>query len=169
MVDQYDMFDGEGAFLIKLRSMWAKGIEGDGGFCPCCGKWGKIAKFKLRQYYALSLRWIAINGEEDGWVNVQAKGPKFIMRSKNYAQLKHWGLIESKENKSGIWRVTQRGLDFMNGITTMPIAVYTYNKQIFGFDNEQTSYRGLFGVHFDYDEMMSARFDWASIKGRDDE
>ena len=71
MIDQFDMFDGEGAFLGKMRHHWNKAIEGEGAFCPCCGKWGKVYKTKISQHLALCLRWISMHGDADGWVDVQ--------------------------------------------------------------------------------------------------
>ena len=70
MIDQFDMFEGEGAFLGKMRHNWNKAIEGEGAFCPCCGKWGKVYKTKISQHLALCLRWISQHGDADGWVDV---------------------------------------------------------------------------------------------------
>lgn len=163
-MEQFDMFENEGNFLAKMRSNWNKAIEGDGAHCPCCGKWGKVYKIKLSQHLALCLRWIAVHAEEDGWVDVQNKAPRWMLKSKTYALLEHWKMVESKSYRSGVWRATQDGLDFVAGHTSESSAVFIYDNKIWGFDSEETSFRGCFGKHFDFDEMMNDRFNWANIK-----
>ena len=165
MSEQMEMFGDEGAWLAKMRNDWNKSIEADGAFCPCCGKWGKVYKIKLSQHLALCLRWIAVHGEgDDSWVDVQNKAPRWMLKSKTYNLLEHWGLIEGKATRSGIWRATLKGWDFINGLSMMPAAVYIYDNKVWGFDEEETSFAGCFGKHFDFDEMMSEQFNWANIK-----
>lgn len=164
MSEQSDMFEDEGMFLARMRSNWNKAIEGEGAHCPCCGKWGKVYKIKLSQHLALCLRWIAVHGDEDGWVDVQNKAPRWILKSKTYPLLEHWALIESAQKRSGIWRATLRGQDFVGGLTQLPAAVHIYDNKVWGFESEETSFRGCFGKHFDYDEMMSDQFNWANIR-----
>jgi len=165
MIDQFDMFEGEGSFLAKMRNNWNKSIEADGGFCPCCGKWGKVYKTKLSQHLALCLRWMYIHGDAvDGWVDVQNTAPRWMLKSKTYPLLEHWDLIESKSTRSGIWRVTLRGQDFLNGLINLPSAVHIYDNKVWGFDAEEVSFRGCFGTHFDFDEMMSDQFKWANLQ-----
>ena len=139
MTEQLDMFNNEGHFLARMRNNWNKVIEADGGYCPCCGKWGKVYKMKLSQHLALSLRWIALHGEQDGW-------------------------IESQSHRSGVWRATQTGMLFIAGEITAPSAVHIYDNRKWGVEEEQTTFRGCFGKHFDFEEMMSDQFNWAVIK-----
>lgn len=165
MIDQFDMFDGEGAFLAKMRHNWNKAIEAEGAFCPCCGKWGKVYKTKLSQHLALCLRWMFVHGDEaDGWVDVQNKGPRWMLKSKTYPLLEHWDLIESKATRSGIWRVTLKGQDFVQGLINLPNAVHIYDNKVWGFEADEVSFRQCFGNHFDFDEMMSSQFKWANIQ-----
>jgi hypothetical protein len=164
MADQFDMFDGEGAFLAKIRHLWNKAIEGEGGFCPCCGKWGKVYKTKMSQHLALCLRWISTHGDAEGWVDVQNTAPRFMLKSKTYTLLEHWDLIEPKSYRSGIWRATLKGQDFISGQISLPSAVHIYDNRVWGFEAEEISFRGCFGKHFDFDEMMSSQFKWANIQ-----
>lgn len=164
MTEQVEMFESESVWLAKMRSTWNKSIEGEGAFCPCCGKWGKVYKTKLSQHLALCLRWIAVNGDDDGWIDVQAKGPRWMLKSKTYSLLEHWGLVESKAQRSGVWRATLKGWDFINGLVSVPSAVHIYDNKVWGFEEEETTFRGCFGVHFNFDEMMDEQFNWASLK-----
>lgn len=161
MNEQMDLF--EGLFLAKMRNNWNKLIEAEGGHCPCCGKWGKVYRRILNEHLVLALRWIAVHGDDQGWVDVQNKAPRWILKSKTYPLLAHWGLVESQQHGSGVWKATQAGWDFMQG-GMVPEAVYIYDNKAWGFDEKQTSFRGCFGKHFDYEAMMGAQFNWATVR-----
>lgn len=160
---QFEMFPGEQQMLERIRRNWSQAIEGDGAICPCCDRSGKVYRIRLNQTYALALRWIYLNGEADGWVNVQNKGPRVILKGKNYGMLHHWGLLESFGSRSGVWRVTEKGKDFANGLIKVPASVFIYDDKVWGFSEEQTTFKGCFKESFNFDEMMSSRFDWTKI------
>lgn len=155
-----DMFDGT---VQRLKDEWAETIKDKGGHCPICDQFGKIYKYKLNQSLALSLKWIIDHGGEDGWIDVQKKAPRWMMRSKTYPLLAHWDMIEDQSSRSGIWRATWRGRHFVYKNFPMPVAVYVYNNRIWAFDAEHTSFQGCFGVKFDFAELMSSNFNWANV------
>jgi hypothetical protein len=117
----------------------------------------------LNQTYALALRWIYQHGNEEGWINVQNNGPRVILKGKNYGMLAHWGMLEPFGNRSGIWRITKKGEEFVSGHITVPASVFIYDDVVWGFSDEEITFRGCFKESFDFDEMMSARFDWTKI------
>ena len=168
MKAQTDLFDDELLHLNQLQEDWKKTIKGGGGHCPICERWGKVNKYKMTEHLALSLRWIHAHGDTEGWVNVQKKAPRWIMKSKTYNLLEHWGLLESRGFRTGIWRVTNTGRRFIYGEIRVPSAVYVYDNIIWGVDEQQKSFRSCFGVHFDFDELMSSRFDWSKVKGKNE-
>lgn len=149
-----------GQHLQRMKDEWEETIKGDGGCCPVCGKFGKVYRIKLSQALALSLKWMADNAGEDGWVDVQTKGPRWMLRAKTYPLLVHWGMLESRQPRSGVWRVTPQGRDFIAGTEVAPKAVYIYDNALMALDAESTTFRGCFGVKFDFDELMSANFNW---------
>lgn len=155
----HDLFNDP---LAEAKRDWRETIEGDGGHCPVCNKFGKVYKIKLSQSLALSLKWIR-DHSEDGWVDVQKMGPRWMLRGKTYPLLAHWGFIESQSSRSGIWGITEQGRAFLNGSVLAPKAVYIYDNNVWAFDAEQTSFRSCFGVHFDFDELMSSNFKWANV------
>lgn len=160
-----NLFADEAEYLDRLRSSWSQTIEGEGGHCPCCGKWGKVYKIKLSQHFALSLKWILDHGTpDDPWVDVQNKAPRWMLKSKTYPLLEHWTLIESKGTRSGIWAATNRGIDFVYRGSSLPEAVYIYDNKRWGFEEREVKFRQCFGKHFDFDELMSAQFNWAKLK-----
>lgn len=155
-----DIFDDP---VQKLRLDWRGVIEGEGGCCPVCDKFGKVYKIKLSQALALALKWVADHAKDDGWVDVQMLGPRWMLRAKTYPLLAHWELIESQSPRSGIWRVTPKGRAFLDGSVLAPKAVYIYDNSVWAFDAETTSFRGCFGVKFDFDELMSSTFKWSNV------
>lgn len=164
-MNQVALFESEADFLAHIKEKWSDSIMGDGAFCPCCGKWGKVYKYKLSEHLALCLRWIVVHGDHNGWANVQNTAPRWMLKSKTYPLLAHWQLIEPQGKRSGVWKATVKGRMFADGQTTEPSAVYIYDNSNWGFSSEEVSFRGCFGKHFDFDELMSERFDWASLNG----
>jgi hypothetical protein len=164
-----ELFAEEAEYLERLRTSWNQTIEGEGGHCPCCGKWGKVYKTKLNQHLALCLKWIVDHAGDDGWVDVQNRAPRWMLKSKTYPLLEHWTLIESRATRSGIWAATARGRDFVKGNAYMPEAVYIYDNRRWGFAEKEVNFRQCFGKHFDFDELMSAQFNWAKLRKEENE
>lgn len=177
MKDQTDKVTGElpgmwtessgvmtaGEHLRRLQDEWRQTIEGDGGDCPCCGQFGKVYKAKLSQHFVLCLKWMADHAGDDGWVEVQKTGPRWMLKSKTYSMLEHWGFIECQTRRSGVWRVTRLGRDFLGGSHLAPAAVYIYDNRVWSTDEKEVAFRDCFGVHFNFDELMSTNFKWANL------
>ena len=162
---QMGMFDFQARdFLEEIKSNYKVKLEGEGGACPCCDRWGKVNPFKLTETMALALRWIQLNGKESGWVNVQKTAPRWILRSKTYPVLAHWEFIEAGGSRDGTWRITKKGLDFIAGFISVPHKVYIYNNKVWDFSDKNVSFRGCFGSKFDFHEMMSDRYDWNKVR-----
>jgi hypothetical protein len=168
---QIDMFGDEKAFLAKQRQAWGEAIKGNGAYCPCCDRKGKIHRYSLSEMHALALRWISINGtlENDGFVKMGRNAPACFNVAKTFSILQHWNLIEARIGHKNYWRATPKAFEFILGHITVPKAVYIYNKTIFGFDANEISFRQCFEVSFNFDEMMSSQFRWENIKGDENE
>lgn len=164
-----DLFTGatysahDASTLTAMREKWHQTIADDGGCCPVCGRWGKVYRYRLTQSLAAALRWIADHGNAEGWADVQKGGPRWMLRSKTYPLLAHWGLVESREFGSGIWRVTASGARFLAGTETAPRAVFVYDNRIMDVEDERVTFRGCFGVKFDFDALMGGAVDWAAV------
>lgn len=166
MSEQFDMFEDGGMFLAKLRRNWRDAVEKKGAICPCCDRKGKVYRIKLNHTYALSVLWIFKNGGDDGWVDVQNRAPRWMLKGKNYGMLAHWGFLESKSHRSGIWRVTQMAKDWIAGNIGASESIYIYDNKLWGASDEETSFRSCIRKYFDFDEVMSSQFNWANIKGK---
>lgn len=162
-----ELDDFDKIIIDELRGKWHEIIKGKGGHCPCCDRWGKVNAFKLTQALALTLKWMQLHPDGSGWIDMQNKAPRWILRAKCYPVLAYWKLIEFENHCSGIWGITQKGLDFLNGVITIPQKAFVYNNQVFDVSEKQVSFRDCFGKKFDYDEMLSDRYDWNKVKTND--
>ena len=150
--------------LFTARNDWDTMIKGKGGFCPCCDRWGKVYKLKLNKSLVRALDWIANNGDASGWVDVQRTAPRWMLRGKTYPLLAHWGLIESRLQRSGIWRATAKGTLFVAGLDTAPAAVYVFDDKVVGVDSTQVTYTSCLGVDFNRDELLTTRYDRSDVR-----
>lgn len=162
---QLDFFNNAASYLAQLKSNWRATIEGRGGYCPCCDRWGKISPHSITEKQALTLAWMRrAPADEHGWINMPLHAPHWVMRSKNFSLLQHWGLVQSapsadeKKKGSGHWRLTQQGKDFIAGRIQLPLKAYIYNNQVEGWSDQKVSFQDCFGRSFDYAEVMSDDF-----------
>ena len=81
--------DEENEALIQLRKNWSLVIEGDGGNCPCCDRWGKIYQRGLNSSMSRSLIWLVFNAKprEDGWVHVPSSAPDWMLRNSQLTEI----------------------------------------------------------------------------------
>ena len=149
--------------LEAIRDVWRNTIEGDGGKCPCCRRWGKIYARNINETMCRSLIWLAYTrANARGWVDVPETAPRWLVRSNQLATLRWWGLVERLPSNdpdakhSGLWRVTQLGRDFVAGRVTVPKTAYTYNGEVEYMSAEQTTVADCFGKKFSYHEVMAA-------------
>jgi len=91
-----DLFEKE--YLAKISANYLKVLQGDGGHCPCCKRFGKYNGFTITQKNAQALVWIYKNGGVDDWVNTAKNAPREFMRAKTFTNMRYWGLIEAHPN-----------------------------------------------------------------------
>lgn len=125
-----------------------------GCHCPNCGRFAKVYRRKLNSTTAKQLISLYRSGG----------GEEFI-HSKNFVvgtgvgdltKAKYFGLLESAHNEdetkktSGLWRLTDEGIDFVLGRKFVLI----YNDTVQGFSQEQVSIEQSLGSEFDYQQLM---------------
>lgn len=149
--------------LSQTREEVMKRIaDGEQVRCPVCDQNCKMYKRKLNAMQAVFLcwlvrRWVANGG---GWIDVPKEYPRKI--GGEYGKLAHWKLAELKTNDddpskrtSGLWRPTQKGIDFASETITVPKYVFLYNNELHSVSEEHTTIRESLGEKFDYSELMS--------------
>lgn len=173
-MDFVDTLDTETQELMKLREGWRLKIEGDGGYCPCCDRWGKIYRRSINASMARSLMWLSQQQDRgDGWVHVPSIAPAWLLRSNQLATLHLWGLVvsfdpaESKLAASGLWRPTPKGLMFVHNAATVPKYAYVYNNRVEEFEGPDVSIEQCLGDKFDYQTLL-ANFDRSDSEYEED-
>ena len=149
----------------QLRQKWRHSIEHDGGLCPVCDRWGRIYARGINKTMAQSLMWLcqAVK-DKDGWVDVPANAPRWLVRSNQLATLRWWSLVERRGNDdpknkhSGMWRATKLGVDFAHGVKQIPDKVYTYNGEVEVVSQNLIYIAECFKEYFDYEKMMNEYF-----------
>lgn len=152
--------------VSEAREGWKKTIAADGGSCPCCDRWGKIYGRAINKTMAKSLKWL-YDACQDApslrdWIDVPNTAPKSVLRSNQLATLRWWGLVERRlpepdENvkHTGMWRMTLRGMDFVEGKLLVPRKVFTYNGDVVSVSDDQVAFKECTG-NFDIDATMTS-------------
>jgi hypothetical protein len=132
--------------------------------CPCCGQYAKIYKYKLFATSAMALivlyKLSKKSSEEYFHVSSFAEQIKFKKRSPHFAELRFWGLIESSKEKhidkkhSGYWKITKKGIDFVQNKIKVDEYILIYNNQYLGFDGDKISIKHALSNKFSYEELM---------------
>lgn len=150
----YELLDSLERAKRELRQNFKSGAT-----CPCCGQnvkaydrklTGSQAKglINLARLYVRDHKWHHVSDLE-----VSGNGGEF-------AQLRRWLLIEQQVNEdtkkrtSGMWKPTQKGMDFVYNKITVPSHCETYNNVTMSFSEDQINIRQALGKRFDYAELM---------------
>lgn len=161
-----DLFEKE--YLAKISANYLKVLQGDGGHCPCCKRFGKYNGFTITQKNAQALVWIYKNGGVDDWANTAKNAPREFMQAKTFTNMRYWGLIEphpndKKEKKgSGYWRITQKGINYINGQMRLPKKVFIYNRKLVGYGEQHVYFKECFKQQFNFEEVMNTTFNGAT-------
>lgn len=164
--------------------MDARGSTG-GVVCPCCDQLAKTYRRQLtlsqvkvmaaiysvaRKAPVPTAHWVKVGmqTEKADKKNRVAAGTvrqKLIhTRGGDYAKARWWGLIEQSEDeredgsdRAGMWRITERGIDFLLGQVRVPKYVLIYNNQLLA-DQPPCEMMGVYDVakQFDFRSIMDA-------------
>lgn len=138
------------------REHWEKGVR-----CPCCDQLVKLYKRPLYSTIAADLiRLYKLNHSEYHHIakilgNNRSGGGDF-------AKLIYWELVEELEKDpedttartSGMWKITQKGKDFVKDMVNVPSHALIYDGRFLGFTKETIDIKQALGKKFDYEELM---------------
>lgn len=123
-----------------IRSIYTEKELRKGLKCPCCDKNFKVSrrKINLTMLQYLKAIYYEMNNKNDGWVKasrirIHAKADSSGETDKkiqtgDYKRLSIWGLVEVRPNPTMV-RITQKGIDFLQGITTVREAAWIENNK----------------------------------------
>jgi predicted transcriptional regulator len=142
-----------------LRANYSEGCS-----CPACGQFVKLYKRKIGAPQSRALMMLSFINAEKEWCHIR-EIVKEVNVHGDFAKMEHWGLIQAKPNEkdsdkkdSGLWKITEKGKQFINNEITIPSHILIYDGKCVGFSNKQINIIGSLGKKFSYNELMSRRY-----------
>lgn len=118
---------------------------------------------------ALGLIWLfkatPTLADEQGFVDIPHHAPHYVARNNALTGTKHWGLVENMHKEpgrtkgSGLWRLTEKGKEFVQGQLSVPRYAWIYNDCLIECGGDQYFIRDALGTKYDYAVEMAARYD----------
>lgn len=155
-----DMFGGEHAMAQARRETMDKAKQ-KGTECPCCGQFVKVYRRTINSTMARQL--ITAHGmHAEGWFHTRDVVLADSAGAGDFSKLECWGLIyrqphvqgEEGKRTSGMWKITDKGRDFIAGRVTVPQYAYIYNGNLLELGGVDIHIEHALGKKFDYREIM---------------
>ncbi len=149
---------------------WLRANVKPGAICPCCDQIAKRYQRPLSSSMAAALILIrrAFLRQSD-WLHVpeyltQVAAEGAMVRGGDWAKLTHWGLIEAKQDevrkdgsrRVGFYKITQRGIDFVERRVEVPQYVFIYASHLLGKSEKMTTIDKALRNRFNYGELMAS-------------
>lgn len=140
---------------------WLRERLDDGEKCPCCTQFARVYRWSL---YGTAVRALGLYERlgsltPDGFVHTMKLKDHGHRGQGDASRLQHWGLVvrdtwpRDDGGRSGYWRVTGKGRDFLYGRTTIPKYVHVYDGRVLATSGPQVTVHQCLG-RFSYDEIV---------------
>lgn len=136
-----------------LAHMFSK----EGAQCPCCGGLAKVKSYAVGGQLAYGLQ--LLYNSRPAPLHVK----QFAGDSRMHGILRHAGLIEQPTgdpskpfNRSGYWVITDRGVDWIEGRTTIPQHIHVMYKTLIGGSIEQITFAEALARNVSPEDAMEA-------------
>jgi hypothetical protein len=147
---------------VYLQENYEEGVG-----CPCCKQHVKLYKRKLNSAMAIALIEIYNASKYNGFDFIHVEdhfkempGLPSSIRG-DFPKLRHWGLIEALKEKredgskrNGMYRITGRGIAFVQCNLRVASHVHLFNNEVKGFSDNHVGIAACLGSKFNYDELM---------------
>lgn len=142
-----------------IKRLWT----GDQVPCPCCGQKAQIHPWTFSTKLAFAIYELYRIDQADPGVQVHLHrevinpNPKRTNRSAN--QLHHWKLIKQAnpqvpgKARDGLWIITNRGRQFVEGKVRIPKSIKIYDKGLMEESEETVSFLEALEIPFSYREV----------------
>jgi hypothetical protein len=158
--------------LSEARQAVQDNLTTGGMVCPCCGLKARAWRLSL---HSGMIKWlIALYRETlrsgDKWIDVQTVNQASGMFGGDYAKLRHWGFVEAKAEQApdekrsiGLWRITNDGIGFLQGLAYVPRHIWTYNNAVID-QPEDSEIVFINDIHpFDFKKLMEIKSEHSKV------
>lgn len=138
----------ENAAQVMKGNIFTKEVMNKGCKCPVCNQNVRLQKYTINSEMAkclIDLYKLNKSHPEKNWFHVAEDIKISIKVSGAFAKLRYWGLIQqlpkdssiTVKRTSGMWRITDKGIDFVLNKISVPKFIKVYNQTFYGFDEEK--------------------------------
>jgi hypothetical protein len=145
-----------------------------GVICPCCRQVSVVQEKRITSSmaYVLILLHRHFQGGVKEWLNVgnylsTMSGLGAFVKGGEWSKLEHWGLIEEKPKPkptqsdqgkwAGLYRITDRGHQFVLEKGKVPKTVRLYNGKLIGYGKGAVGIRDCLGEDLKYEDLIEGR------------
>lgn len=136
-----------------------RGLLDDGERCPCCTQRAQVYRRSIHSSMARGL------------IKLYKRQPHIAFHEialfmehrelADFAKLAYWGLVEEQpslredgSNRTGFWKITDLGLDFVEGRVTVAKHARVYDGRCLGLAGPDVAIKDCLGRRFSYAELM---------------
>lgn len=132
-----------------------------GTTCPCCDQFAKVYRRNITAATAQALI-LMYRSAGKGWCYM----PELLDRKQaDETKARYWGLIEEQDgnradgsSRVGVWRLTDKGVQFVLGQVEVPKYALIYDGKCLGLDEAETvTIEDALGTRFNYADLMAGR------------
>jgi len=135
--------------------------ESSGYVCGCCGSYVKMYTRNINCNMSLLLIRLYKHGKTDFTHIEKFLSENGYSRCGDFSYLVLYGLLEKKiadredgSSRNGFYKITGRGIMFVEGKLTVAAKFKMLNGKFMGFEGEQIDIKTALGRKFDYSELM---------------
>lgn len=139
---------------------WLRQRVNSGADCPCCNQHVKVYPRSITSFMAKCL--ISLY-KKSGFINQWISSKAVTDGSGDFAKLRYWGLIQEKpkeegedKKNSGYWRITNKGIDFVEKRIEVPKIAMIYNGTCLKFSGPDVSIEYCLRNKYSYRKLMAA-------------
>lgn len=131
--------------------------------CRACEQFAKVYPRQIHSTMARAMIYI-YRKFKDNWFHITEVDKLITNARSDFHKIAHWGLIEpmpvlpapkSASPSVGMWRFTDKGMEFIRNEIKVPIKAYIYNDQVLEFGTDYIDIMGCLKNKFNYWELMN--------------
>lgn len=112
----------------------------EGTVCPCCGQTARLYRRSINQPMARGLEALfRLDAIENVAYHIgEIYGPG--IHTGDFSKLAYWGLIWEGDDRPGLWKITAKGKDFVEGSRTVAKFAFVYGGKCESMSGPEVSF-----------------------------